>query len=187
MEKQIVLNGKNISYELIRKSVKHINLRIRADGSIHVSVNRMVPEREIERFLCEKADWIMKALHRMETEKEAELCAHFDEAEIREVIENMCREVYPYFCEKGVAYPKIKFRKMVSCWGNCRPKQGILTFNTNLRFAQTDCIRYVVYHEFTHFLQANHSSKFYEELEKVCPEWKQLRKKLRAIPLKKAE
>lgn len=187
MNKQIILKGKTIAYELERKSVKNINIRIRADGSIHVSANRYVSGRTIEQFLLEKSDWILKALSRMESKKEAELCAHFDESEIREVIENMCREVYPYFCEKGVAYPKIKFRKMVSCWGNCRPKQGILTFNTNLRFAQTDCIRYVVYHEFTHFLQANHSSKFYEELEKVCPEWKQLRKKLRAIPLKKAE
>jgi len=185
LNKQIILKGKTIAYELERKSVKNINIRIRADGSIHVSANRYVSGRTIEQFLLEKSDWILKALSRMETKKEAELYEHFGEQEIRGVIENICREVYPYFREKGIPYPVVKFRKMVSCWGNCRPKQRILTFNTNLRYAAPACIRYVVCHEFTHFLQANHSPEFYEELEKICPEWKPLRTQLRAIPLKK--
>ena len=72
---------------------------------------------------------------------------------------------------------------MVSQWGNCRAEKGILTFNTNLVYAPYECIDYVVLHEFTHFLQQNHSAQFYRELEKVCPDWKALKTRLKEINL----
>ena len=93
----------------------------------------------------------------------------------------LCGAVYPYFKARGVKYPQIKFRKMVSRWGSCQPTKGILTFNTNLMYAPKECIEYVVAHEFTHFLQANHSDKFYKELEKICPDRKMRQKQLKEI------
>ena len=83
-----------------------------------------------------------------------------------------------------IKYPEIKFRKMVSQWGNCRKEKGILTFNTNLIYAPYECIKYVILHEFTHLLQPNHSSAFYNELAKICPDWKMHRKKLSEISLR---
>lgn len=71
-----------------------------------------------------------------------------------------------------IKHPQIKFRRMVSRWGSCHFVNGILTFDTNLMYALTECIKYVVLHEFNHFLQPNHSDKFYDEFSKVCPEWK---------------
>ena len=73
---------------------------------------------------------------------------------------------------------------MVSRWGSCNPTKGILTFNINLMYAPFECIEYVVLHEFTHFLQPNHSAKFYYELEKVFPNWRDCRKKLKEINIK---
>ena len=35
------------------------------------------------------------------------------------------------------------------------------------------CIEYVVVHEFTHFLQPNHSRKFYEQLSMFLPDWQE--------------
>ena len=83
-----------------------------------------------------------------------------------------------------IKYPEIKFRKMVSRWGSCNPQKGILTFSTYLMYAPSDCIKYVVLHEFTHFLQANHSKKFYDELEKICPQWKVFKNKLRDVSIR---
>ncbi len=103
---------------------------------------------------------------------------------ICDVISEICKKVYPYFQKRGVAYPEIKFRSMVSRWGSCHPTKGILTFNTNLMYAPPACIEYVVLHEFTHFFQANHSNEFYEELAKVCPDWKEHRKRLKEISIR---
>ena len=51
MNKSITLNGREITYELERKNVKNINLRIRFDCSVYVSANTHVTDVVIEGFL----------------------------------------------------------------------------------------------------------------------------------------
>ena len=176
--------NKFISYNLTYKKVRNINLRIKPDGSVHVSANKHVPQRVIDEFIISKADFILKALNSYENRSEQHQKQYFTEDEIRDVILKLCEKSYPYYGKFGIKYPQIKFRKMVSRWGSCHPTKGILTFNTNLMYAPYECIEYVVWHEFTHFLQANHSNKFYEELSKVCPDWKVWRKKLKEINIR---
>ena len=181
---EIELNNRTIQYNLQYKTVKNINLRIRPDGSINVSANRRVPQKVIDEFIISKADFICRALEKYTNRCYEEQKQYFTEDEVRELILRLCKKVYPYYEEKGIRYPEIKFRKMISRWGSCHTQKGLLTFNINLMYAPTECIEYVVHHEFTHFLQPNHSNKFYDELVKVCPNWKDCRKKLKEIQLK---
>lgn len=183
MIKEIILNNKKIKYDLHYKNVKNINLRIKKDGSISVSANITIPLEIIESFILSKADMILKSVEKCKSLRNNRKEQFFSETEIRELILTCCEKVYPYFRDRGIKYPEIKFRKMVSQWGSCNVKKGILTFNTNLVYAPMDCIKYVVLHEFTHFLQPNHSIYFYNELEKVCPLWKVSKKKLKEIIL----
>lgn len=184
MIKKINLNGKEIEYNLERKSVKNINLRIKSDKSVSVSASRFVSVGKIEKFLISKSDFILNAIDKFEDSEKMPLTQYFNEKEIKTVITALCERVYPYFKEKGIGFPVIKFRKMVSQWGNCRSREGILTFNTNLMYTPIECVEYVVLHEFTHFIEANHSKNFYAELEKVCPDWKERRKILKNIKLR---
>ena len=88
-------------------------------------------------------------------------------------IPDMCLKLYPRFKAKGIEFPsEIRFRKMVSCWGNCRPGRSILTFNTHLIQLPEKCIEQVICHEFTHFLHADHSKAFYAQLAEFMPDWK---------------
>lgn len=183
MIRKIEVNGTVIEYDLQIKSVKNINLRIKPDGKICVSANRWTSVRAIDKFLISKADFILKALKKCESRTEAPKRQYFTEEELRQGICELCREVYPYYEQLGIDYPQIKFRKMTSRWGSCHPAKGILTFNTNLIYAPIECVEYVVMHEFTHFLQANHSAKFYEELAAVCPDYKERRKKLKEVSI----
>lgn len=184
MIKEIGLNGTKIEYELQYKKVKNINLRIKANGTIHVSAGKHVSHMTIDAFLVSKADFILNALERSRKRAEKPQKQYFTEDEVRVLILKLCEKVYPYFQKRGVKYPKIRFRRMVSQWGNCRSDKGILTFNINLMYAPKECIEYVVLHEFAHFLQPNHSSKFYDELTKVCPDWKIRKNKLKEIHLR---
>ncbi len=185
MLREITLNNVKIEYDLQYKSVKNINIRIKADGRVNVSANRRIPLSVIEGFMISRADFILKALEKYRGREVIPQKQHFSETEIRDVISELCRKVYPYYEQRGIRYPQIKFRKMVSRWGSCHSVKGILTFNINLMYAPLECIEYVVLHEFTHFLQANHSKLFYAELEKVCRDWKDLRKRLREIRIEK--
>lgn len=184
MIRTVEVKGKAIEYDLQIKSVKNINLRIKPDGKISVSANRWVSKKSIDSFVVSKADLIFGALAKIEEKKAKPRVQYYSEKDLKELVIGLCREVFPYFEKRGVKYPEIKFRKMVSQWGNCHPTKGILTFSTNLVYAPLECIEYVVMHEFTHFLQANHSSGFYEELGRICPDYKERRKKLKDIRIR---
>ncbi len=106
---------------------------------------------------------------------------HWWDTVCEKAVRNLCRAVYPVFAEKGVAFPEIRFRKMVSQWGNCRPGRGVLTFNLRLLAAPPRCIEYVVIHEFTHFLHPDHSPAFYAAVAAELPDWKQLQKQLEEL------
>lgn len=181
MIREITLKNKKIEYELTIKNVKNINLRIYPDGRVTVSANKRVKIAFIEEFLISKQDFILKALDKYKNKEQKENIKYRTEEELKNLIIALCEKAYPYYEKYGIKYPVIKFRKMKTRWGSCHTVKGILTFNTQLIHAPMECIEYVVWHEFTHFLQANHSQNFYQELEKVYPHWHTSRKKLKEI------
>jgi len=184
MIREIIFKDNIIQYNLQYKNVKNINMRIKPDGSINVSANRRVSQKVIDDFIISKADFILHAMEKYKNMPVKEQKQYYTEDELKELIFRLCNRAYPYYERFGIKYPEIKFRKMVSRWGSCHSQKGILTFNTNLMYAPIECIEYVVWHEFTHFLQPNHSSKFYDELVKVYPNWKDCRKKLKDINIR---
>ena len=229
MIKTINLNGREIRYNLERKNVKNINLRIKADQSINISASVRVSDGVIEEYLSTKAEYVLRALdHYAEIAKYApkpkqyvdgesfKILGHdrrlrvvqgkrnaieSDESYItlvvkdpadlelkkktmdrwmknycKEILLAVCESVYPKFQKYGVEFPELRFRNMVSRWGSCQPKRNILTFNVALIEAPLSCIEYVVTHEFTHFLQPNHSKKFYGQLAMFMPDWQERKK-----------
>lgn len=86
----------------------------------------------------------------------------------------LCKRAYDeHYGKLGIDFPTIKVKDMRSRWGSCIPSKKILTFNVHLMEYPLPAAEYVVAHEFTHFLQANHSARFYEELARYMPDYKQ--------------
>lgn len=183
MKQEITLNMQTVSYTLQYKRIKNINLRIKPDGSIFVSAPYWVSKKQVETFLKEQETMIFRALSRCQKRAGQPLRQYYREEELKDVIYDICKQVYPLFEHTGISFPCIRFRKMVSRWGSCHPVKEILTFNLYLMYVPYECIRYVVLHEFAHFLEANHSKEFYRVLETVCPDWKFFREKLRDVDL----
>ena len=179
MKKEIILNNTKLEYELHIKRVKNINLRIKSDGTVSVSANRSVAINTIEDFMKSKSDFILKAVNKYQNAPKSPAKQYFTENELIGLINEYCRQVYPHFSAMGIPYPQIKFKKMTSRWGSCHTKKKILTFNLNLVYAPRECAEYVVIHEFVHFIQPNHSPAFHKEVEKLCPDHKIRRKKLK--------
>ncbi len=65
-----------------------------------------------------------------------------------------------------------------SRWGSCSSKKE-LKFNKYICMIPIDIAEYVVAHELAHTLQLNHSHAFWDEVKRICPEYKTLRKELR--------
>lgn len=57
-------DGGMITYQLERKQVKNVNLRIRKDGSVYVSAGNRVSAEWIDNFIVEKSAYILSSLER---------------------------------------------------------------------------------------------------------------------------
>lgn len=73
-----------------------------------------------------------------------------------------CKEVF------GIRFfPKITLAKVKGYWGKCFSTRGEIRYNVYLLQADMSYIRYVVYHELTHYKHHNHGKDFYDALRKV--------------------
>ena len=70
MIKTIILSDKPIQYDLQKKKVKNVNIRIKSDQTIHVSAPFRVSQKEIEKILEVKSDFILSALQKYEKQQE---------------------------------------------------------------------------------------------------------------------
>ena len=60
MERIYEIQIRGIPVKVERKSIKHLYLRVRADGSVSVSAPLRVSKKRIEQFVEEKLEWILK-------------------------------------------------------------------------------------------------------------------------------
>lgn len=63
-------------------------------------------------------------------------------------------------------------RVMKTRWGSCNTRKGRICLNLNLIKKPLICIEYVLVHEMTHLLEANHSSRFYDLMTAFMPDWR---------------
>ena len=166
-----------VEYELARRKVKNLNLHIRRDGSVAVSVPLRTTLQEADDFVLAHADWIAGA-RRRQLEKlaarQAEPLPSREEALAR--FTALSDQVYPAFASAlGGQKPVIKVRDMTSRWGVCSPARHQLTFALQLYQMPPAAKIYVVVHEYCHFLVPNHSPEFWAQVERLLPDWKQRR------------
>ncbi|MCP4522369.1 MAG: M48 family metallopeptidase [Cytophagales bacterium] len=76
--------------------------------------------------------------------------------------------------------PELKYRWMDKRWGSC-DKKGTIHLNLELIKAPKQCIEYVIIHEICHINHLNHSTAFYNQLEKIFPDWKKVKDRLEKI------
>lgn len=63
-------NGREITYELTRKRVKNVNMRVKADGIVYVSASTRVSVKRIEEILSERAEFIFRAAEQLKSREE---------------------------------------------------------------------------------------------------------------------
>lgn len=63
-------------------------------------------------------------------------------------------------------------------WGTCRQDYSI-RINWRSIFLPPQLLDYILIHELCHCRELNHSAKFWQEVEKYLPEWKEARKNLK--------
>lgn len=91
----------------------------------------------------------------------------------------MLRELLPVWTKKlGVAPEKVSVKSVKSMWGSCSRKNS-LTFSSRLALVPCELLEYVVVHELVHLKHMDHSTRFWEEVERHLPDYRTKRASLR--------
>ena len=99
----------------------------------------------------------------------------------QDFMEKLAQQVYKEFQQAGysVPTPTLRLRYMTSRWGSCTPLKEQITMNTRLLLGPVEFAHYVMVHEFAHFIEANHSSRFYKVMSDVLPNWQQVKMEMK--------
>ena len=65
---------------------------------------------------------------------------------------------------------EIKLRKTKSKWGHCT-SQGIIQYNWLIMLAPYSIIDYMITHEVCHLIHMDHSRRFWNLVESICPNY----------------
>ena len=167
---------------IVRSNRKTLSLQIKPDGTLLVRAPLCLPKAEIEDFLREKSPWIEKNLAKVKDASRAGEEAPLSMEDIRALADEAMQAIPPRvrrFAERmGVTYGRITIRNQRTRWGSCS-SDGNLNFNCLLMRTPDDVLEYVVVHELCHRKEMNHSPKFWAEVERVLPNYRESKRWLK--------
>ncbi|MBQ4155204.1 MAG: M48 family metallopeptidase [Clostridia bacterium] len=169
-----------MDYKIIFSNRRTIAIEITENCEIIVRAPRFLSKREIEKFVLQKQKWIEKTLVKQELKRKNKKV--FSEDEIRDLYkfgEEFLKENLPKWAEKiGVEPTGVKITSAKKRFGSCSPKNS-LCFSVYLFSYPESAIEYVIVHELCHIKYHNHSKKFWQEVKKHLPDYKQREKLLK--------
>lgn len=169
-----------MEYTLIRSDRRTLALEICADGKVLVRAPKRMPQRQIDRFVNERQDWIVAHVQKMQ-QRLAAAPPPLTKAEV-DRLKAEAKEALPartaYFAEQmGLAVPQVRIGCARTRYGSCTAK-NVLHFSCYLMANPQEAIDYVVVHELAHIRHKNHGPAFHAEVASVLPDWKERKKQL---------
>lgn len=183
-----------IPVEVERKRVRRLNLRVRADGSAHLSVPARCSLAEAQRFLDAHEVWLHDHVRRREARAAAPddglvplwgalvplpAGTAADELYRTELAARLPEVVARMEPVLGVRAAGWQLRAMSTRWGSCTPRTARIRVNVRLAAYPPTCLDYVVAHELTHLLEPSHSERFHALLARAYPDERVARALLR--------
>ncbi len=155
------------NYDSIRKMIKKVKEKIKFNSEFY--------------YLGKKYDIIYTEFCNLKLgENKVFISRDFDldkwkKKEALRIFSDHLERCYQNFSRK-IPHPTLRLRKMTTRWGVCNIKTHVITLNTELITKDIGCLDYVIYHELSHLIEANHSKKFWTIVEENCPDYKKWRK-----------
>lgn len=164
--------------KIMKSRRKTLSLGINREGDLEIRAPLWMPQEEIEAFIKEKAQWI--EVHRAQVlrekaQGESAPLVETDMEELKRQTEEKLRPLIALHAQRmGVTYHRITVRRQKTRWGSCS-SSGNLNFNCLLALVPEEVMEYVVVHELAHRKQMNHSSDFWQEVARECPDYRACR------------
>ena len=175
-----------LPFTVIKSKRRTMGISIDEEGEILFRVPLRATEREIMRMAEEKSHWIITHYLEICAKKNSRPVSDLSAVQ-RTALENRYKEAARSYIPKRVAYyhamtggdyRRIAIRDQKTRWGSCSGR-GTLSFNWRLMLAPPAVLDYVVVHELCHLTHMDHSPAFWQAVESVCPDYRNLRKWLK--------
>lgn len=101
-------------------------------------------------------------------------------AELRRILQSAIRRCVQI---TGIEANDFRIKNMKTRWGTCNIRHRRIWVNLQLVKKPPECLDYVIIHELVHLVEANHTHRFHELVEKNCPTWREANKALKEMPL----
>ena len=143
-------------------------------------VRVVIPKRQsfknAQKFVESRLDWIKtnKQSMNVQLEKKRNL-PEIDRKVARKIL---CRRIGELAQLHNFVYNRVSIRKQKTRWGSCSTKNNI-NLNANLLHLPPELMDYVLLHELVHTRVKNHSNDFWDELETVVPNARQVDRRLK--------
>lgn len=176
-----------IPVEVIRSGRRSLGLEISGEGRVCARVPQRLPDQQIMDFIRERQSWIVQKWFLTEKKRRIreqrplpDYVQHPElEAEYRKKARKQLEARAAYFADQmGVTYNRISVRAAKTRWGSCSAA-GSLNFHWKLILMPSDVLDYVVVHELAHRKEMNHSPRFWAEVERILPDYRERRGWLR--------
>ncbi len=164
---------------VIYSSRKTVSLKVEKDLTLTVRAPFGTDMKKIEEIVIRHRRWIEKAVSRAEIHNEMFYASPEEEKLLRKKAREILTEKVKYYSEIiGVVPQGITVTKAQTRFGSCSGKNRI-SFSLFLMRYPEEAIDYVVVHELCHILHHDHSPRFYKEIEKILPDYKERERLLR--------
>ena len=166
----------DFDYRVIKSDRRTVGYGI-VDGEVIIRVPKRMTRADVKRFVGEYSEKIRKMLEKYnERQRKYSDVKPFTDGEIKELTER-ARLIIPqrvaHYAELvGVEYGRVTVRCQRTRWGSCSAK-GNLNFNCLLMLAPQNVLDSVVVHELCHIKEMNHSDRFYAEVLRVMPNYRE--------------
>ena len=182
MKKQITLQNKKIDYTL-KKSAKarRMRLAVYCDGSVVITAPHGLNETITERFIKEKTGWLLSKLAFFGGLDKSPFTRHSYKdyiANKEKALLIISKKTEILAKKQGYCYNKINIKNQKTRWGSCS-RRGNLNFNYKVIFLPEKIQDYIIAHELCHLREFNHSRKFWNLVEKIIPNYSDIRKELK--------
>jgi predicted metal-dependent hydrolase len=162
-------------------------LRVKRPACLVATIPRGGSQREAWSFIERSKPWIQQQLAKPFPEQKTDTwfrgqkipIADFDSNFVRQLAQSeLVRRTLELAAQTNSEISRITIRNQRTRWGSCSRRRAI---SLNWRLIQTPAfvVDYIILHELMHLRQMNHSKRFWDEVEKVCPTWREAEKWLR--------
>jgi predicted metal-dependent hydrolase len=162
-------------------------LRVKRPACLVATIPRGGSQREAWEFIERSKPWIEQQLAKPALPPKTETwfrgekipIGSFDVERAKAMAASeLVRRTQELAAQTNSQFARITIRSQRSRWGSCSRRRSI---SLNWRLIQTPpfVVDYIILHELMHLRQMNHSNRFWAEVEKVCPTWREAEKWIR--------